>query len=134
MEDPKPFYTEDEDLTTVQYVLLQQQDDWNRGNIDAFMEAYWKSDKLLFSGASGITYGWQNTLDGYKKRYPDKTTMGDLEFQIKAVEKLDKKVIMMVGSWDLKRSVGDIGGHFMLIWKKIGKSWVIVADHTSSRT
>ncbi len=32
--------------------LFKQQADWNKGDIDAFMEGYLKSDKLVFSGSS----------------------------------------------------------------------------------
>ncbi|RMG85204.1 MAG: nuclear transport factor 2 family protein [Bacteroidetes bacterium] len=131
LEDPKPYVSEDEDLMTVQLVLFQQQDSWNRGDIPAFMEAYWHSDDLLFSGAKGITYGWQNTLERYQKAYPDKAAMGKLSFEVKELRKLSKKVILMVGAWHLAREAGDLGGHFMLVWQKFGKSWFIVADHTS---
>ena len=31
--------------------LFKQQADWNKGDIDAFMEGYLKSDKLVFSGS-----------------------------------------------------------------------------------
>lgn len=131
-EPLKPHVSEDEDLMTVQYILLRQQEDWNRGDIDAFMEGYWNSEELQFIGGSGVTYGWQQTLDNYKKRYPDKAAMGKLKFDIVNVEKLSKKVIMLVGKWHLTREKDTPNGHFMLIWKKIGKSWVIIADHTSS--
>ncbi len=130
-EEPRPNISEDEDLMTVQYVLLRQQDDWNKGDIDAFMEGYWKSEKLQFIGGSGVTYGWKNTLENYKKRYPDRAAMGKLTFDIINVEKLSKKSIMLVGKWHLQREKDNPKGHFMLIWKKIGRSWVIIADHTS---
>ena len=48
-------------------VLFKQQSDWNRGDIDTFMEGYFKSDQLVFSGASGPTYGWTATRERYKK-------------------------------------------------------------------
>lgn len=41
---------------------------WNEGKIDGFMSMYWKSDSLEFIGSKGITYGWQNTFDNYKKK------------------------------------------------------------------
>jgi len=31
------------------------------------MEGYLKSDKLVFSGASGPIYGWEATKERYKK-------------------------------------------------------------------
>lgn len=120
------------DFEQIKSLLFTQQTAWNEGNIDQFMEAYWKSDELQFGGASGITRGWQATLDGYKKRYPDQATMGQLTFEIKDLTKHSKKVVSLTGSWQLKRTIGDIGGHYLLIWRKINGQWKIVVDHTSA--
>lgn len=123
----------DKDFTKIEKLLYSQQEDWNRGDIDAFMEVYWQSENLQFGGATGITKGWTNTLNNYKKRYPDKATMGNLTFDIKDMTKHSKKVVSLTGSWDLEREMGDIGGHFLLIWRKIKGQWRIVVDHTSAR-
>lgn len=117
----------------VKTLLYQQQEDWNNADIDAFMEVYWKSDELQFGSATGITKGWTNTLNNYKRRYPDKAAMGTLRFAIKDMTRLSRKVISLTGSWDLARESGDIGGHFILIWRKMKGKWRIVADHTSAR-
>ena len=85
----------------IKKLLVQQQQDWNSGNIDAFMNAYWKSEQLQFGGANGITRGWLQTLEGYKKRYPDKATMGQLTFQIKDLTRHSRKVMSLTGSWEL---------------------------------
>ena len=117
----------------IKSLLHQQQNDWNSGNIDAFMQAYWKSDQLQFGGSNGITRGWQQTLDGYKKRYPDKKAMGKLNFEIKDMTQHSRKVVSLTGSWELEREKDRPGGHFLLIWRKIKGEWLIVADHTSSK-
>lgn len=123
----------DKDFTTIKTLLLQQQADWNKGDVDAFMTVYWQSEDLQFGGATGITKGWLNTLNGYKTRYPDKAAMGSLTFDIKDMTKHSRKVVSLTGSWDLARDSGDIGGHFLLIWRKIKGKWLIVVDHTSAR-
>ena len=125
---------EDADFATIRTSILKQQADWNRGDIPAFMEVYWKSENLQFIGANGITKGWQQTLDNYKRRYPDRDAMGQLTFGIASMEKLSKKSVFLVGTWDLKRKNDAPGGYFTLIWKKIKGKWVITADHTSART
>jgi len=111
--------------------MKQQEICWNEGDIDCFMEGYWKSDQLRFMGKNGVTYGWQNTLDRYKKTYPDKSAMGKLTFDIISLEMLDKDKTLMVGKWHLARSKDELGGHFSLIWQKIDGEWVIVFDHSS---
>jgi ketosteroid isomerase-like protein len=101
-------FAQSSDEAAVRKVLETQNAAWNRGDVDAFMVGYWHSDSLMFIGKSGVTYGWQNTLNNYKKNYPDTATMGYLT-----------------------RTVGDVGGHFTLLFKKINDEWVIIEDHTS---
>jgi len=123
---------QDKDFKTIEKLLAVQSESWNKGDIDAFMETYWKSEKLQFIGSKGVVYGWQGTLDRYKKTYPDKATMGYLTFELVNVDKRSRKVISVVGKWHLKREEkGDIGGHFLLILKKIKGKWLIVSDHSS---
>lgn len=112
-------------------VMKQQETCWNVGDIDCFMEGYWKSDQLRFMGKNGVTYGWQNTLERYKKTYPDRSAMGQLTFDIISLEMLDKDKALMVGKWHLARSKDELEGHFSLIWQKIEQKWVIVFDHSS---
>jgi len=124
------FAQNDKDFEKVKTILNTQAQDWNNGDIDKFMDYYWKSDNLQFIGSKGITYGWQNTLDNYKKRYPDLQTMGKLTFDIIKVDKRSKKIITLVGKFHLKREIGDLEGIFLLVWKKIKGEWKIIVDQT----
>lgn len=116
---------------TIRQLLLAQSDAWNRGNLEEFMQGYWKSDSLMFIGKSGVTYGWQQTLENYKKGYPDTAAMGKLNFEFVEIKRLSVLYYFVVGKWHLKRSIGDVGGHFTLLLRKIKGKWVIVADHSS---
>lgn len=107
-----------------------QQTAWNNGDINGFMQYYWKSDSLTFIGSKGVNYGWQSTFDNYVKHYPDKTAMGNLTFTILKASQLSSESIYVIGKWELAKEK-PTGGHFTLLWKKIKGNWVIVADHTS---
>lgn len=119
------------DDVAIRNAMHEQLDAWNSGNITRFMDTYWKSDSLMFIGKSGITYGWQNTLNNYKKGYPDTAAMGKLDFTLIQVKRLSVLYYSVVGKWHLTRSVGDIGGHFTLLFKKIKNKWQIISDHSS---
>lgn len=119
------------DETAIRTVMAKQVTDWNNGNIDAFMETYWKSDSLKFVGSKGVTYGWKNTLERYKKSYPDTTVMGKLTFDIQSVQILSGEYAFVLGKWFLKRTIGDVGGYYTLLFKKVDGKWVIALDHTS---
>ena len=116
---------------SIRDIMAAQELAWNRGDLEAFMEGYWRSDSLRFIGSSGLTYGWQQTLDNYKKGYPDTDAMGQLKFTILSVEQLSKRSAYVIGKWRLARKAGDLSGHYTLLWKKIKGKWVIVADHSS---
>ncbi len=118
------------DLNLVLNNMKAQETAWNSGNIDGFMDYYWKSDSLLFIGSKGITLGWQKTLTNYKRNYPNKNAMGVLTFTIKENTQLSPTSIYTIGQWSLEKEKPS-GGYFTLLWKKINGFWVIVADHTS---
>lgn len=112
--------------------LKRQTEDWNTGRIDKFMDGYWPSDSLTFVGKAGITYGYRATLDNYKKRYPDRASMGTLKFDVLQLDLVGSDVAYVIGKWHLTRpKVGDAGGYFTLVWRKINNRWRIVSDHTS---
>ena len=119
------------DEAAISNVLDEQNAAWNRGDVEAFMKGYWENDSLMFVGKSGVTYGWVNTLNNYKKGYPDTAAMGKLTFTNIKVKRLSKKYYFIVGKWYLKRSIGDVSGHYNLLMEKINGRWVIVADHSS---
>jgi len=112
-------------------VLENQRIAWNNGDIDGFMQGYWKSDSLMFVGKDAAVYGWQKTLDRYKRSYPDKAAMGKLTFTILKVNLLDKANAFMLGAWHLDREKDAPAGYFTLWFRKIKGVWVIVVDHTS---
>lgn len=119
------------DEQSIRTILAQQTLAWNNGNQEAFMKGYWQSDSLMFIGKSGITYGWQKTLDNYKKNYPDTASMGKLNFDLLSVKPLAENYFFVVGKWHLTRSIGDVGGVFTLLFRKVKNQWVIIADHSS---
>ncbi|MBO0937585.1 nuclear transport factor 2 family protein [Fibrella sp. HMF5335] len=113
-------------------ILKRQNADWNAGRVEQFMVGYWPSDSLTFVGKGGITYGYQPTLANYRKRYPDRASMGTLAFTILKTEFPGPNVAYVIGKWHLTRpQIGDVGGHFTLLWRKMAGRWVIISDHSS---
>jgi ketosteroid isomerase-like protein len=124
-------FAQSKDEKAIRQLLDDQNAAWNRGDIDAFMKGYWENDSLMFVGKSGVTYGYNNTLRNYKKGYPDTAAMGKLTFTEIKFNRLSKKYYFIVGKWYLKRSIGDISGHYNLLLEKINGQWVIIVDHSS---
>lgn len=117
----------------VQEVLQQQAACWSKGDLECYMQGYWQSDSLLFVGSRGLTYGWQQTLDNYKRSYPDASAMGQLSFNVKEMRELSPETMLVVGRWHLQRdaSKGNLEGHFSVIFRRFKGGWKIIADHSS---
>ncbi len=121
-----------QDREAVIKVLSTQQLAWNKGDIEGFMQGYWKSDSLVFVTKGAPLYGWQATIERYKKAYPGKAGMGELTFTILKVDVLDDHNAFVLGGWGLKLENGQTpGGYFTLWFRKINGEWKIVCDHTS---
>jgi beta-aspartyl-peptidase (threonine type) len=113
-------------------LLTAQAADWNRGDIDGFMRGYWKSAKTTFAGASGISRGWQTVLEHYHKNYPNRATMGHLDFSEIEITPLGNDAALILGRWHLNRDAGAVGGIFTLVARKFPEGWRIIHDHTST--
>lgn len=118
------------DETAIRNLLKDQTINWNKGSIEDFMKGYWRNDSLMFIGKNGVKYGYETTLENYKKSYPDTIARGKLYFDLLQVKKLSKEYYYVTGKWQLKCSIGDLEGHFTLLFKKIRKNWVIISDHS----
>ncbi|KAF0240196.1 MAG: nuclear transport factor 2 family protein [Sediminibacterium sp.] len=116
---------------SIRKILANQTDMWNKGNLEEFMKGYWHNDSLLFVGKNGPTYGYDKTLNNYRKSYPDTANMGKLAFTILQLKPLANNCWFVLGKWELTRSVGNLSGHYTLLFKKINKEWVIIVDHSS---
>lgn len=113
-------------------LLSTQTAAWNRGDVQGFMQGYWQHDSLVFIGKSGLTYGWQPTLDNYRRSYPDAAAMGQLRFEGLRITPDGPDAAHVVGRWHLTRpAAGDLQGHYLLVLRRIEGRWVIVADHSS---
>lgn len=122
----------EKEVKKVTDLLDKQVKSWNKGNIEKFMDTYWKSDDLIFVGSKGVTYGWRLTLKNYKKSYPNKKAMGHLRFDNLDIRKIDKKTIFVVGRFFLTRSYDNMEGHYTLVIQKKRGKWLIVSDHSSA--
>ena len=116
----------------IRIVLQSQQDAWNRGDIDTFMNGYSRSEDTVFVSGDEVTRGWQKVLDRYKKKYSDRAKMGTLTFSDLEITSLSNNSAVVLGSWELKRASDKPHGRFTLIFHCFPEGWKIVHDHTSA--
>lgn len=122
------------DPSAIKQVLSDQQDAWNRGDIDTFMRGYKNSPEITFIGKS-IAYGYQPILERYKKAYATPAAMGTLDFSDLTVKMLGRNYAVVTGRYHLTRTAaggGDASGIYSLIFEREPEGWRIILDHSSS--
>src|SRR5262245_1273522 len=119
-------------VAEIQSVITAQQDAWNRGDIDAFMNGYARATSTVFVSEDEVRRGWEIVRDRYRARYSDRAKMGTLSFSEIEVTMLSPDVALVLGHWQLKRANDEPHGRFTLIFKRLQEGWRIVHDHTSA--
>lgn len=119
-------------VAEIQSVLRAQQDAWNRGDIDEFMNGYARSAATVFVSDDQVTRGWETVRERYRRKYSDRTKMGTLAFSDIEVTVLSPDAAVVLGRWALKRATDEPHGRFTLILKRLPEGWRIVHDHTSA--
>lgn len=118
----------------IRQVLVDQEAEWNRGDIVAFMRGYDDSPQTTFIGKS-IEHGYQKILARYQRNYASHEAMGRLVFSDLDVRMLGPEHAVVTGHFHLTRTQaggGDAAGAFSLIFEKTSAGWKIILDHTSS--
>ena len=116
----------------IRAVMDAQAAAWNRGDIEGYMDGYARSDDIVFVSGDSVTRGWQTVLERYKKSYDTREKMGTLEFSDLEIKVMGKDVGVVHGRWQLPRAADKPHGRFTLVFRRAGKNWRIVHDHTSS--
>ena len=122
------------DAKAIQAVLDAQVAAWNRGDIEAFMDGYERSEKTVFVGGDNVTRGWQTVLDRYKRNYDTREKMGTLKFSDLEVVPLGNDSALVLMRWHLQRAKDEPHGRSTLIMRRTKKGWKIIHDHSSAAT
>jgi uncharacterized protein (TIGR02246 family) len=114
----------------IQYVLRQQTNAWNRGDIAAFMTTY-APDTVFVS--KEVTHGSAAVRERYEKTYSSREKMGKLTFSELEVRQVGPAAAYAIGHWALDRGAaagGPVEGRFSLVFENRKGRWLIVLDHT----
>lgn len=133
-ENKPPASSQAELRREIKHVLVSQVEAWNHGNLENYMEGYWRSPDLTFFSGATVTRGWEPTLERYRQRYQAAgKEMGHLDFQDLEIDLLSPKSAVVMGKWQLTMSDGKKPhGLFTLVFRHMPEGWRIVHDHTSA--
>lgn len=115
-------------------VLQKSVDDWNRGDLEAFVQCYEPSAETTFVGTD-VTKGVEGVLARYQRSYPDRERMGKTTFHSLQARPLTPALAIVTGRFVLDRKSefgGKRTGIFTLVMRKGPAGWRIIHDHSSA--
>ena len=103
---------------------------WNEGDLDAFMDIYWKNDALKFVSGGDVTRGWSATMKRYRDRYQGAAGMGRIDLDKLEAQLVTEDVAVVTGR--VRHAVGENASAsvFSLVMRRDEGVWRIVHDHT----
>jgi uncharacterized protein (TIGR02246 family) len=129
-----PADTQRRDRAAVVQVLREQQDAWNRGDLDGFLRGYDPTPALVFTSGGRVRRGFVETRARYVQRYgaSGPAGMGRLDFEVLDVRILGPGAAIVLGRWRLRGTPEAGAGVFTLAFQRTAQGWRIVHDHTSA--
>ena len=124
--------SDDAEVVAITALLERQDEAWNRGDIDAFMNGYWRSPELRFASGGDVTRGWDETNARYHRVYATPDLMGRLVTSDYEIVLLSTDAAIAHGAWLLERVSDRPSGLYTLVLRKIDGEWLIVSDTTTS--
>lgn len=121
---------------SIRHVLAGSTAAWNRGDLNGFLQSYWRSPETIFVTSAGIVRGWERIRARYRREYAGagRGRMGVLRLSHLEIHRLGRDYALAIGQWHLTRSAaggGSAGGYFTLTFRKTSAGWRIIVDHTS---
>ena len=109
---------------------------WNRGDLDAFMEDYLPSDSTTFIGGQGLLRGPAAIRESYAPLFTGRAVRDSLSFAVLDVDPLAPGIVNLIGQYTLARRVGardsvTARGPTSLLVRRVDGRWRIVHDHSS---
>lgn len=117
-------------------MLVRAASNWNRGDVDAFVDDYLPGDSTTFIGRHGVLRGPAAIRSAYAPRFAPGATRDSLSFVLVDVDPLAPDVVNVIARYVLVRHLGardsvTAQGPTSLVMRRVTGRWRIVHDHSS---
>lgn len=114
-------------------VLLQQENAWNKGDLDGYLARY-KDAPDTQAILAGPVRGLSNIRSAFRLNYPNHDSMGQLQQTEIEVRALGEEYALATGKYHLgrtRKAGGDADGIFVEVFEKTATGWQVIFSETT---
>lgn len=115
----------------IQRGIAQLQADWNGGDMEAYLAAYWNDPGLSMMAGGSALRGWQAVAELFHATWTEESAMGDFSASNVTVRVLDNRTAIASGGFQHVFPDETVEGVFTHVWRRFRDRWLIVHEHTS---
>lgn len=105
---------------------------WNTGTFEKAGSVYHDSPEMLWVNRTGIRKGNETIRASYRRPAANTSRIGLYSYEPLHIERLSPNCVYFVIRWKYElNGRNTMNGVTSMVWKKISKKWVIVAEHAS---
>lgn len=112
--------------------LEAQRDAWNRGDLEASLDAYCPTPEITWVNRRGVSRGFQAFADGMRRDFQDAARMGRYVFEMLDARAAGPDGALITFRWSISR--GDerlMGGVSTQLWRPCEGRLRVVFEHAS---
>jgi ketosteroid isomerase-like protein len=126
---------EAEALASIGAALQRLEEDWNRGDMEAYLAAHLRDPALTVVAGNTLLRGWDAFAARYRAAWPDAHAMGRFHVGEFAVQPLGPGLVLASGQFEHRFPDLHIHGAFTHLYREIAPgTWRIAHEHTSRGT
>ncbi len=115
-------------------LTLKLQTDWNSGDMDAYLDAYWKSEEMSLMFGNQAVRGWQALADMFRGNWATEPAMGDFTVNDVVIIQVSSDTVIASGAFTHVFPAETVDGSFTHVWKQLEDGqWRIAHEHTSRK-
>ena len=120
----------------IETMLARAADNWNRGDLDAFVADYLPGAETTYIGSRGVLRGPDAIRAAYAPRFAPGGVRDSLSFELVDVDPLAPDALNVIATYILARHVNGrdsvtARGPTSLVMRRVDGRWRIVHDHSS---
>jgi uncharacterized protein (TIGR02246 family) len=111
--------------------IVRMVDEWNRHDIDGYLDGFVHSDDVVVVVEGETVRGWDLLSKAYHGGYPNPQDMGTVTLDRMQVQMLAPDLAFVLASYTIRFPKKDQFGTDTIIMKKVPEGWREVVSHTS---